>query len=241
MNSIFSYDSKFMQTLMFIGDLMILNILYLLCCIPLFTIGAAQAGLYSAAKVLLDKEDDSSSAKAFFKGFRTGFGTVTLAWGLMTILLVVVLFFGYTAALNGASLWFVCIGIAVCTLFQCLVPAFHARFGCTAMQLIRNSWFLLFAHPLRSIVTGVLIWLPVGVFLVNPFTFMLMTPVWGAMYYSTAALFIFTFFKKPFQTLIDHFNETHGNAGAARADTLELPPEAEAADEAKEESEVAAK
>ena len=60
MGGLFSYDSKPMQILMFVGDLIILNILYLICCIPIFTIGAAQAGMYTACKVLLDKEDDSS-------------------------------------------------------------------------------------------------------------------------------------------------------------------------------------
>ena len=58
MNGLFSYDSKPMQLLGFLGDLILLNILYLVCCIPLFTIGAAQAGLFTACKVLLDKEDD---------------------------------------------------------------------------------------------------------------------------------------------------------------------------------------
>ena len=63
--NIFSYESKLMQTLMVIGDYIILNLMFLVFSIPIFTIGAAQAGLYSGIKVALDKEDDSSCAAAF--------------------------------------------------------------------------------------------------------------------------------------------------------------------------------
>ena len=49
MEILFSYDSKLMQTLTFVGDLIILNLLYLLCCVPVFTIGAAQAVLETEA------------------------------------------------------------------------------------------------------------------------------------------------------------------------------------------------
>lgn len=210
MNSIFSYDSKFMQILMFLGDLIILNLLYLVCCIPIFTIGAAQAALHTGIKVLLDKEDDTSIIAAFFRGFTTGFGTVTLSWGIMTVVLALAVYLGVSAILLGAPAWFVAIGIALCAIFQSLVPLFHARFSCSVMQLIRNSWFMLFAHPLRSIAVTVLVWLPVGAFfLIDMYTFMSLTPIWGTLYFSTAFAFAHTCVKKPIKVLIDHFNETH--------------------------------
>lgn len=216
MGSVFSYESKPMQILMYIGDLIIMNFIYLLCCIPIVTIGAAQAGMYSAAKVMLDKEDDSSLTAAFFKGFTTGFWTVTGAWGLMTLLLAFVTFTGYTAIQYGAPAWLVGIAVVVCALFQSLIPLFHSRFNCTVKQLIRNAWFLLFAHPLRSIGVFITIWLPVCVFLVSVYHFMTFTPIWGTLYFSTAMLFGFTFMKKPFKTLIQHFNETHNEDGTEK-------------------------
>ena len=218
MGNLFSYESKPMQILMFIGDLIILNFLFLICCIPIFTIGAAQSGLYTASKVMLDKEDDSSLVSAFFRGFRSGFGTVTLAWGLMTLLLALVFFAGITAIYVGAPKWLVAIGICICAIFQSLIPLFHARFSCTAKQLLRNAWFLFFAYPLRSIGVTLVVWLPVGVFLFGGmYTFMAMAPVWGALYYSTAHMFGFSFTKKPFEELIKHFNDTHNEDGTEKA------------------------
>ncbi len=216
MNKLFSYDSPPMQILMFVGDLIILNVIYLLCCIPLFTIGAAQAGMYTACKVLTDKEDDSSPAAAFFRGFVNGFGTVTLAWGIACALLAVVFWLALVALYAGAAGWLVMISVGLCAIFATLIPAFHSRFGCKWWQLIRNSWFLLFAHPIRSILATLLVFFPFAfwaVFIIgfgDVHTPMSLTPIWGTLYFSTAMLFANTLLKKPFKTLTEHFNETHG-------------------------------
>lgn len=230
MGGFFSYESKPMQILMFIGDLIILNLLYLLFCIPIFTIGAAQAGLFTACKVLLDKEDDSSPAAAFWRGFTTGFGTVTVAWLVMGVVLALVIWGAVAAAMLGAPVWLVCIAAAVCAVFQTLVPAFHSRFGCTWWQLIRNTWFLLFAHPLRSIATVALIWVPlVCAVCMQPYDFMALTPIWGALYFSTVFCFGTGFLKKPFKTLTDHYNEVHGIK--PEGGTEALPEETEISEE----------
>ena len=211
MNGFFSYESKPMQLLMFLGDLILLNILYLLACIPIITIGAAQAGLFTGCKVLLDKEDDSSPYAAFWRGFFNGFATVTVAWWVMNIILAIVIWSAVSAGMLGAAIWLVVVAVCLCAVFQSLVPAFHSRFGCTWWQLIRNTWFLFFAHPIRSILTAAMIWAPLVVFFCfNVYTFMSLTPIWGTLYFSTVFCFATGFLKKPFKTLTDHFNEIHG-------------------------------
>ena len=238
MGGFFSYESKPMQILMFLGDIILLNVIYLVCCIPIFTIGAAQAGMFTACKVLLDKEDDSSVYAAFWRGFTSGFGTVTLSWGVTTLVLLLVGYGAITAVMLGAPVWAVVVAVAVCAIFQTLVPAFHSRFGCTWWQLIRNSWFLLFAHPLRSIGTAALIWAP-GVYLIiclyngNIYNFMSMAIIWLALYYGTAFCFATSFMKKPFKTLSEHFNTTHG----LDAEGNPLPPTEESLEDIDEQNE----
>ncbi len=230
---LFSYESKLMQTLMPVGDLIILNIMYIVFCLPIFTIGAAQAGLYSGVKVLLDKEDDSSCAAAFFKGFRTGFGKITLSWVIFLILLVpllwgliMVLVYQYAGA--HAPVWMSVTAVCICAVFQTLLPIFHARFDCTSWQLVRNSWFLVIAHPLRSIAVTVLIWLPLVVLLSNLYLFMLMTPIWLCGYYSIAHMLSFIIMKKPFQVLIDHITGADGEGEEAPEEAAEESTETEA-------------
>lgn len=211
MNSLFSYDSKPMQLMMRVGDLIILNLLFILCCIPIFTIGAAQAGLHTGIKVLLDKEDETQPSAAFFKGFANGFGTITLGWGLITVLLLVVVWMGVSAIALGAPKWLIIFIIAMCAIFHSLIPAFHARFGCTIFQLYKNCWLLMFAHPLRSIATGVLVWLPVIIlYAMDLYSVLAMAPIWIGFFYSTAFAFVHGFLSKPFKSITDQYNEING-------------------------------
>lgn len=227
----FSYDSKPMQILMYIGDLIILNLLFLLCCLPVFTIGAAHAALYSGIRTLQDPEDDTAPSKAFFKGFRTGFKQITIAWNILLVItlvlaLVAYLCMGFEQVLGRAPTWMSFISLAVAAVFMSLVTLFHSRFSCTVWQLLRNCWFLAVAHPLRTLLVTVLTWLPIVlVFVMKTVTFIGVTPIWFLLYYSTAALFSFAAMKKPFKTLIDHFNESQ-NPQPAEEPTAE-DPEAE--------------
>lgn len=238
MGGFFSYESKPMQILMKLGDIIILNVIYLLFCIPIVTIGAAQSGMFTACKVLLDKEDDSSVYAAFWRGFSKGFGTVTLAWSLLTVGLAVVGYFSITAFLLGSASWPVLIAVAICAIFQTLVPAFHSRFGCKWWQLIRNCWFLLFAHPLRSLGSVALIWFP-GAYLLycmyvgTIYDFIAAGLVWLMLYFGTAFCFAASFLRKPFETLVEHFNQTHG----LDKDGNPLPPAEEIASQDENEEE----
>lgn len=227
--NLFSYESKPMQILMQLGDLIILNLLYLLCCIPIFTIGAAQAGLYSGVKTMQDPDDDTYVTTAFFKGFRTGFSQVTIAWCLLLVAEIVLALAAYVCTFYQQTidaqlpLYAAIIGFCIVAIFQSLVTVFHCRFSCTAWQLLRNVWYLLVAHPIRSIGVALLTWLPLLFFATSSIgIFMTLTPIWACIYFSGAFSFNYTFMKKPFQTLIDQFNETQqGQIESAEENTEE--------------------
>ena len=231
MRNIFSYENPVMQILMKLGDLMILNFIFLLCCLPVFTIGAAQAGLYTAMKVMQDPLDDTSLVAAFFRGFKNGFGTITLAWGIMMLLMIGVTALMLGAYMYGLSGWICIVPIALFAWYIAQIPAFHSRFGCSALQLVRNVWFLIVAHPLRTLGVAILTWLPLVLLLLgNLYVFMAMLPVWCTLYYSTACAFSYGFLKKPFNVLIEHFNSTQAEAEKTESlsEGAEALPEAEA-------------
>ena len=164
--NIFSYESKVTQVLMFVADLAILNICFVLCCLPIFTIGAAQAALYTAVRAINDPEDDRSPWKIFFGHFFEGFGTITGAW-LTFFLVEIALYFAITrssGSVNVTTFWISMAAMILVMLLHAQVPLFHSRFGCSVGQLIRNSFFLCLAHPLRSILAAALIWGPLILF-----------------------------------------------------------------------------
>ena len=209
--NIFNYESKFNQLIMMLADLIILNVLYILCCLPIVTIGAAQAGLFTGLRVLLDPEDDRSVAKSFFRGFSSGFGKITL---VSTILLI---FLGLLSILLTNSLVYMLAGGSSLSTILCIVAMsilyilhsvtapFHATFDCTPKQLIRNAFFVSMAHPIQSILTAALILLPVAVFLIWPRILLAGMIAFVTLYYSFAYLMIFSLWKKPFQRLKDNF------------------------------------
>ena len=79
---LFDYDGPLMSALIYIGELILLNVVYVLCCVPVVTIGAATAAMY---KVTLDNANGYSGAviKRFFQAFRYNFKKATIEWIVM--------------------------------------------------------------------------------------------------------------------------------------------------------------
>ena len=210
MKSIFSYDSKFNQILITVADLIMLNILFLICCIPLITIGAAQAGLYNGIRQMMNKEDDTSVFKAFFRGFRSGFKRITIVHTVLLLIMLVLtynLFAVLVLQLIGeyAPLWVCYLALIICAIYHSMLAPFHATFECTTKQLVKNVFFVIMAHPLCAFWTTILVWFPVILAVLNFYAFLQAFPLWCIIYYSLAYLFSFTVIKKPFKTLENNF------------------------------------
>ena len=214
MNSLFSYDNKIMQALNVMADYIILNMLYVACCIPIFTIGAAQAGLYNGLRILQDKDNDTSCVKAFFRGFKSGFGTITLTWGIVTLLTlanlynILAVYVFKTAQFTGATLPLAVsiAGSIIAAIYQCMLPLFHAHFACTAKQLFKNTFLVIMANPMQSIVTALMVWLPALALMFFYDMFVQSSIILVFMYYSVAMGLSVRLISKPFKRLIDNFN-----------------------------------
>lgn len=75
----FSPDSYAMRFLTLVCNLIYLNILFLLCSIPLFTIGASLTAMYTTMFKMLHR-DDPFIGKTFFKSFKNNFKQATILW-----------------------------------------------------------------------------------------------------------------------------------------------------------------
>ncbi len=76
---IFKYDSPLMSFLNTVFDLMILNILCVICCIPIITIGPALTAKYDVAMRIVRKEDPAIF-RPFFKAFVENFKQSLIVW-----------------------------------------------------------------------------------------------------------------------------------------------------------------
>ena len=209
MNSLFSYENKFMQVLMTLGDLIILNLLFLLCSLPVVTMGAAQAGLYTAVRTITDKNDDTSPTKAFFRGFKSGFVKINLVW-VVFLAVIIASLLAFFSLSPGFTKVMSLIGFCIVAILETLTMMFHSRFDCTPMQLLRNSVLLFLAHPLRVIPATFISWLSVLIALYDPRSFVAMGPVFLTLFISVTFLLSYALMHKPFKDLVDMTLEKQG-------------------------------
>jgi acyl-phosphate glycerol 3-phosphate acyltransferase len=92
MGGIFHPDSKLMRLLTFVTNLVCLNLLWIVSCIPIITAGAATTAMYSVLFSYLTQKEDAV-LKPFLRAFRDNFRRVTPAW-LLHMLVAAVLIAG---------------------------------------------------------------------------------------------------------------------------------------------------
>ena len=101
MDSLFRYDSKFWGLIEKITDIVLLNFLFIVTCIPVVTIGASLSAMYSVALKKI-KNEDIYVAKEFIKSFRENFKVSTIVWILMIVVGCVLLLDFYISNLAKA-------------------------------------------------------------------------------------------------------------------------------------------
>ncbi len=79
MGDFFKPDGPVARLMTLLANLICLNVLWLLCCIPIVTAGAATTAMYHMIFQYLTERDDAV-IKPFFRSFRENFRSATLAW-----------------------------------------------------------------------------------------------------------------------------------------------------------------
>jgi uncharacterized membrane protein YesL len=72
MNKLFNLDNPFWNSMDKVFDLFIANVLWLVCCLPLFTIGPSTAAFYYVL-VNMARGEDGVISRDFFRSFRQNF------------------------------------------------------------------------------------------------------------------------------------------------------------------------
>lgn len=84
----FDSDGPLMQGLNKVADLMILDLIALICCIPIITIGASMTALhYMALKIV--RGEEVYIIKGFIKSFKQNFRQATVIWMIQIIVMAV--------------------------------------------------------------------------------------------------------------------------------------------------------
>lgn len=157
---IFCYNSPLMKFLNRLADIMLLNILYLVCSLPLITAGAAQTALYSCV-MNLDGPNEQPVFRRYFKVFCADFCRSTALFGvwLVAMLLVLLNLWFYFIFLREIDGWYRVLPMIPAVLLL-LVSSYlfplQAYFDSGFLQLLKNAVSLTFVHlPMTVIITAI--------------------------------------------------------------------------------------
>lgn len=172
----FSPDSKFAQVMTAVGEMMILNVCWIIASLPLVTIGAANTAMYTVMGRRL-RGEGSGTIVPFFKAWWSNLKMGTLFWVAQVLIsgsLGLTLFLPLSGILKGIAAVLL---ILVTLLFSMIYPQI-ARFRNRWFAYLRNAVILLVLRLGWVVLNLLLFLLPVILFLMVPMEFLQFGFVW---------------------------------------------------------------
>ncbi|MTK07785.1 MAG: YesL family protein [Hungatella sp.] len=168
LSGFFNYDNPVWRFIGKFGDLIILNVLWLVCSLPIFTIGASTTAVYYVT-LKLARDDDGYTIRSFFKSFKENFKQSTIIWLILLLagaILGVDLYF-FARLFNGSSTVktvmltvFLAMALIYAAVAMYIFPL-QSRFYNPLKRTFFNAFFMSIRHLFRTIgmivIDGVLI------------------------------------------------------------------------------------
>lgn len=184
--SLFAIDGPYARVMNWIWNILVISVLWVVCCIPVFTIGASStAAYYTAAKVIRGREGKAVSE--FFHAFRTNFKqTVGFSIGYVVVAVVVLLecYYIYNESQIPLPVLYLFYGMVLVLVANAqYLFALMSRFNHSSFSFLRMAVMCSFRHLITTILLLLLLALccvavylmPWGIFLFPGLMFLLKT------------------------------------------------------------------
>ncbi len=153
-------------------DLMVLNILWLLCCLPVFTFGPASSAL-ARVMITLVRGGSEAVAKNYFIAFRRDFGRAVVLGliGLAGLAIAVSDILFAVSLSGGMKILFLIVAVLVSSLvfsYLAYIFALHTFFENSIAGQIRNALSLAAASPMDTLAIWLCFAVPVAAILLLP-------------------------------------------------------------------------
>ncbi len=207
---IFDLDSPFMRGLSRMTDLLFLNFLTLICCIPIVTAGASFTAMHYVT-LKLARNEGGYVARSFFKSFKQNFKQATIIW-LINLVTIVVLFgdFCIVNEVEGTFKTVFQIVVMIATIIVVLTSTFVypvlAKFENPVGKTIKNAFVISALQFPKTILMFVMNCLP----WILMFTVIQIAPLAVFFGFSAPAYASAFLYKKFFKKLEDQITEANG-------------------------------
>ncbi len=189
MGGLFNMDGPFYKLGTLIFDMLLLNLIWLIFSLPIFTIGASTTALFYVCGKKVNSKD-GYLFKDFWKSFKMNFKQSTIVW-LIIMLVGFILYIDFKSInlMEGLNKYFFVLLLVVG--FETLITIIYifpvlSKFYIKTSNLIRTSFFMANKHLLTTISCILLIFL--DVFLVIKVSFFMLF-MFSAYAYSVSFLF----------------------------------------------------
>jgi len=164
-----------------IGDLVILNFLWLVCCLPVITIGASATALCAVA-MQMSAGEDPVIVRTFFKAFKENFkqSTGTFLLFLISGALLLVDFLAAPTFPNmlGSLLMVGSVAFGIIWFWALIyAPFVQLVFHANVVETLKKSVLLSFAHLPVTIAVSILVLLPAAATIVMPAAALYLLPL----------------------------------------------------------------
>ena len=170
MDRLFNMDNKFFTVMGHVADLMILNIVFLICCLPVVTIGASLTALHYVTLKMV-RNEESYIVKSFFKSFKQNFKQATII-NLIMLLFGGLLYLDLNIINNMSGsmasvlhVLFITFGIVYFVIFLYLYPVL-AKFYNTIKHTFRNAFLMSIRHLPYTVLMALITAAPVAIFFI---------------------------------------------------------------------------
>lgn len=165
MNRFFDMDSSIMRFLNRVADIVWLNILTIICCIPVITAGASLTALHYVA-LRMTRNEEGYITKDFLKSFKENFLQATVIWMAMLVLAAGLAADFYIMAFSSVEIGPVVQILVFAAAFLLLfggiyIFPFQARFENTIRNTVKNAYIT----SIMNFPKTILILIMYGVFL----------------------------------------------------------------------------
>ncbi|WP_124067024.1 YesL family protein [Clostridium sp. E02] len=157
-SGLFNYDNPVWRFIGKFGDLIILNILWFICSIPIVTMGASTTAVYYVT-LKLARDEDGYTIRSFFKSFKENFKQATLIWLILLVLGAILgvdmyfftrLFTGSTVVKTVMLTIFLAMGLIYLAVATYIFPL-QSRFYNGIRRTFFNAFFMSLRHLFRTI------------------------------------------------------------------------------------------
>lgn len=203
MNRLFNIDNPIMQFISKIFDLVVLNLIFLLSCIPVITIGASLSALYYVSLKML-RGEEPYIWQNFWKAFRQNFKQSTIVWlfYLLIIALIGMDFYIINSqdtmlfAVIRVCLWMLC--LILLSIFLYVFPVI-SHFVCTTRQAIKNAVLMAIGHLPYTLILLAVCGLILYLYSASATTFALVIVISGICGFSVVAFTYCIIFDRIFK------------------------------------------